>query len=188
MAVAKDSEGESELPEVRTDPPPPGEDDPYDAATRVGPMSANAIAKMMRDTEVPASSGLRSSSLPRNTPVPAVAPDVSALFNEAPGGPQESDTGIRDERARDLQDLQKRASPATSTAPSPPGAATTTSAPPPAGAAPRAPIPFPEWLQTSTHDEEEDRNAERRQLLFRGVALAVVVALVTGLIVWWLAH
>jgi hypothetical protein len=123
-------------------------------------MSPVAIAKMMRESEVPASSGLRS-SLQSATPAPAPAPAPVVAAKEATSKAEEEP-------------------------PPEPPVASPLEVPPTTSGPPRP--AFPEWI--ATRDAEERLNAEQRlRLLHRAAAVALLLfAAMTGLIIWLLTR
>jgi hypothetical protein len=134
-------------------------------------MSPVAIAKMMRDSEVPASSGLRS-SLPSAAPAPPPPPPVVAAPKEAaPSSSKAEDAPVAETPAPAAPEFP----------------------PPPAAAVPPTPrAAFPEWIPATTPDADADERLmveQRLRLLHRAAAVAVLLfAAMTGLIIWLLTR
>lgn len=142
------AERTDELYKVDTVPPPPGEDDAYSAATKVGALAATTISQMLADAEAgevsapvstPPRSGLRPS-------VPQPAAPMPKIWDEDEDGPASGlePTGVIDVSASAPPPVPASARPA---APAPtPIVAPPAPTPPPAtvqswAALPLAPAP-----------------------------------------------
>lgn len=100
MAAARKNDDDSDgaIHKMDTLPPPEGEDDAYNAATKVGPMARAAVEAMMAKAQVDENSSLpppasftRGVKLPKpgrlpSMDAPAPAPEVHKIYDEVEDG------------------------------------------------------------------------------------------------------